>query len=56
MISDGFNFFARAWSLIASLADALLARHAIFPLVGEERLREEPKRAFATEARPLTEV
>ena len=32
------------WTRVASLADALLARHAIFlPLVGEERLRDEPK-------------
>ena len=29
--------------LLTSYADILLARHAIFPNVGEEILREEPK-------------
>ena len=29
--------------MLASHPDILLARHAIFPPVGEERLRDEPK-------------
>ena len=41
------NFSANGKLLVASLAiaDALLARHAIFPPKrnGEERLRDEPK-------------
>ena len=33
----------RGGHLVASLADALLSRHAIFPLLGEGRLRDELK-------------
>ena len=36
-------FFCQTTSKIGSYADILLARHAIFPFVGEERLRGEPK-------------
>ena len=40
LIESGFTFGCTAERL-ASLVDALLARHAIFP--GEERLRDESK-------------
>ena len=42
------KIFKTAAARVASIADVLLARHAVY--VGEKRLRDEPKRTSAKEA------